>query len=267
MAKKADSDAELEELRRHVVGDMTTSTPEVADQHVRSKAPYVNPVFFNVTKTWAPATVMIWTSWHRRCEKEIVRCVREDPLIKTVLTAMEKKGCPVDLLRHVVCENCHYPGILTRDYGFFDREINQIYLCANQVQNKQIRHVFLRELIVAYDHCRAKIDVTSVTQEACTEVRAANLSGECTSLRKMWKSYPLTTLGKINGMHKECVRKRAVDALQKSFSGKPRRELRAAVDQVFERCYNDLDPLGRRPRRGSAADAANAYTDSQFMNH
>jgi inner membrane protease ATP23 len=35
------------------------------------------------------------------------------------------------------------------------------------------------ELVHAYDHCRAYVDWTNCVHHACSEVRAANLSGDC----------------------------------------------------------------------------------------
>lgn len=35
------------------------------------------------------------------------------------------------------------------------------------------------ELVHSYDHCRAHVDWNDLTHLACSEIRAANLSGEC----------------------------------------------------------------------------------------
>ena len=35
------------------------------------------------------------------------------------------------------------------------------------------------ELVHAYDHCRAYVDWSNCVHHACSEVRAANLSGDC----------------------------------------------------------------------------------------
>lgn len=37
-------------------------------------------------------------------------------------------------------------------------------------------------------------------------------------------------------------------------------EARAAVDKVFTKCYNDLEPIGRRVRRNST-DMIRAYSE------
>ncbi len=68
--------------------------------------------------------------------------------------------------------------------------------------------------------------------------RAANLSHQCDRL------YPLES-GFLSGLgHRSCVRRRArrsIEAIRGAGAGADE-----AVDEVFERCYSDLEPVGRR---------------------
>jgi hypothetical protein len=57
----------------------------------------------------------------------------------------------------------------------------QTLMCGNRVRDyRTFETVLTHELIHAYDHCRAEVDVTNLQHHACMEVRAASLSGDCT---------------------------------------------------------------------------------------
>ena len=58
----------------------------------------------------------------------------------------------------------------------------QIIVCANHLSREEdVRSVMRHEIIHAYDHCRAKdLDWNSCRHHACSEIRAAVLSGDCT---------------------------------------------------------------------------------------
>ena len=62
----------------------------------------------------------------RACEKLIVAAVESSPLVGLLLDALERRGCSVSLLRHLVCEKCG-PGLA----GGFDRQTNQVVVCSN----------------------------------------------------------------------------------------------------------------------------------------
>ena len=96
------------------------------------------------------------------------------------------------------------------------------------------------ELIHAYDHCRVQFDTGSCAHIACTEVRAANLSGDCDFsvdlLRGGLRSFT------VRGHQPKCVRRRAEVSLaahaQCAAAG-----TRDAVDDVFDACYRDVAPF------------------------
>ena len=56
----------------------------------------------------------------------------------------------------------------------------QIVICHNHLGSQmEIDQALTHELIHAYDHCRAKnMDWSDCRQHACSEIRAASLSGE-----------------------------------------------------------------------------------------
>ena len=56
----------------------------------------------------------------------------------------------------------------------------QIVLCENNLYSQGIMDETLtHELVHSYDHCRAHVDWKDLKHLACSEIRAASLSGEC----------------------------------------------------------------------------------------
>lgn len=59
-------------------------------------------------------------------------------------------------------------------------------MCCNRFSSDDDFAVTLtHELIHAYDLCRAEVDFHNPIHHACTEIRAANLSGNCTFMREL----------------------------------------------------------------------------------
>lgn len=64
---------------------------------------------------------------------------------------------------------------------------------------------------------------------------------------------------------KECVRRRASDSVY-AVRDITREEADAAVDRVFEKCYNDMEPLGRRIRpKQRSSDLA--YSEAYLLGY
>ncbi|KAH0616631.1 hypothetical protein JD844_027892 [Phrynosoma platyrhinos] len=175
-----------------------------------------------------------------------------DPYAKLLLDAMKNSGCTVFRDRHFSCEDCD--GCVS---GGFDSSTSQIVLCQNNIHyQSHMNRVVTHELIHAFDHCRAHVDwFNNVKHLACSEIRAANLSGDCSLLSEMTRF----KFG-LKQHHQTCVRDRAVRSilavrkLSKEMAEK-------AVDDVFESCFNDHEPFGRVPH--SKSDAKHAYRDFQ----
>uniref|UniRef100_A0A1I8JNT6 Mitochondrial inner membrane protease ATP23 n=1 Tax=Macrostomum lignano TaxID=282301 RepID=A0A1I8JNT6_9PLAT len=98
------------------------------------------------------------------------------------------------------------------------------------------------ELVHAFDACRAVADFdSSLDQLACTEVskeffksrfRAYNLAEPASWQKPAGWSRPTGP--------RAAVRQRRVDSVLTA-------EAETAVNRVFDRCYADLEPFGRRP--------------------
>ena len=61
----------------------------------------------------------------------------------------------------------------------FDPDAKEVILCEdNLTSQNQLNRILTHELIHAFDVCRAHYDNNNLEHLACSEVRAANLSGE-----------------------------------------------------------------------------------------
>ncbi|KAG5488565.1 hypothetical protein JIQ42_00173 [Leishmania sp. Namibia] len=114
---------------------------------------------------------------------------------------------------------------------------------------RNIRH----ELVHAFDDARGVIESSDCVHQACSEIRAARLSGDCFVGQEMRK-------GRFNFFEggQKCVRRRAVIAVDRNpvcrgFSER-------AVDTVFHKCYSDYEPFA------APIYALGSYGDTQFAN-
>jgi len=158
------------------------------------------------------------------------------PRVRFMTKALLKSGCPVGD-SFFSCRPCE--GMIG---GYFDFDQKQVVLCENKIINySHVVRSLTHELIHAYDYCRADVTFENCRHHACTEIRAANLSGDC----HMWNEWKRTYL-RWAKQHPECVKRRALLSIQMNpnCSGGAGQ---AAIDEVWESCYNDLEPFGSVP--------------------
>lgn len=117
----------------------------------------------------------------------------------------------------------------------------EIYICEQYMDHELMTHkTIAHELIHAIDACRTKMDpLHNCLHLACTEIRAENLSGECS----FWKELP--RMERYAGHGQDCVRRRAI----LSVRANPRCASRADeyVDAAMNRCFRDIYPFERHP--------------------
>lgn len=126
------------------------------------------------------------------------------------------------------------------DYG--------ILLCANQMKSQShLEDTLAHEMVHAWDHLKFKIDQENMKHQACTEIRAATLSGECRMTKEVWGRGQF----KLVQQMQECVKRRAV----LSMMGRPqirarqkdqdmgRAEAERVVGEVWDNCFNDTRPF------------------------
>ncbi|CEL92909.1 unnamed protein product [Vitrella brassicaformis CCMP3155] len=132
---------------------------------------------------------------------------------------------------------------------------HKIWMCANKIWNfVEFRRLLSHELVHAFDFARAKIDPDNCDHIACTEVRAYNLSHQCSrmatllipkeSFRSLDIDHPVA-----NSKKGRCLAHRVLTSLQDSKRCSDESVARECTRRVFERCYNDLWPFDMQPER------------------
>ena len=134
-----------------------------------------------------------------RCRGMVDTALARAPVVKFLLEQLEAAGCGVGPAFFAV-ERC------SNAVGGGFRPPDGVVVCSNHLKTQtEIDNVLAHELIHAFDHCRAKdLDWGSCVHHACSEVRAANLSGDC-HMKQEWLRGNLGVLKQ----HQACVKRRA----------------------------------------------------------
>jgi inner membrane protease ATP23 len=162
------------------------------------------------------------------CEHEISRALQQNPVASRLVAAMEEKGCRVPRSA-IACRPCN--GAMQ---GRFDPA--GITICSDIIGAKaEVATTVSHELVHAYDFCRANMDITNCKHMACTEIRAASLSGDCAWSNEMLR-------GRLAGGagHQACVRRRAVLSMTGSACEAKAME---HVNEVWDSCFKDTAPF------------------------
>ncbi|EDQ84398.1 uncharacterized protein MONBRDRAFT_30281 [Monosiga brevicollis MX1] len=158
------------------------------------------------------------------------------PFVTFMLDALRTAGCEKDVSKYFVLNECAMSGA-------YDAERDEIVLCANNIFTPEnMTRVVTHELIHAFDDCRAKVDFQDPRHLACTEIRAASLSGDCffvqenfNRLKFAWKK-----------QHQNCVKRRASMSVAMVL-GLSRSEADAVIEDVYDVCFKDTAPFERIP--------------------
>mmetsp|Transcript_23386 Transcript_23386/g.24034 ORF Transcript_23386/g.24034 Transcript_23386/m.24034 type:complete len:202 (+) Transcript_23386:67-672(+) len=179
---------------------------------------------------------------HSRCERLLFSALEKNHTIRKLISEIEDLGCTIPP-NFFLCKPSTDPNV---SGGFVmpdpqNNNINEykpgVVIFENRIIEKEsFENTIAHELVHAYDQCRAKIKLNNCLHHACTEIRASNLSGECT----WWQELNRGNLTVVEGKMK-CVKRRA----QLSLSSNPYCKDRAeqSVETVFPVCYNDISPL------------------------
>lgn len=161
------------------------------------------------------------------------------PRIQSLLRRIDAKGCTL-AADPVVCEDIFggAPSIAAYDTSRRLVVLNPSVPSAYMNQKEWTRAI-THELIHAYDHCRVVLDPTSCKQNACTEIRAANLSGDCdfgVEFSRLGIPIP------FGGHQQKCVKRRALASINMhpSCVGS---DTKKVVDDVWDVCYADTAPF------------------------
>lgn len=149
------------------------------------------------------------------------------------------------MLKHLKLAGCEFPSSAMQCHpcdetraGGFNPDYG-ILLCQNRFMNKKhMEDTLAHELIHAFDHCRFKVDWQNLRHHACTEIRAANLSGDCRWSREITRGHYA-----ISGQHQTCVKRRAVLSVRAHPNCKSEEQAERAVNEVWDSCFKDTRPF------------------------
>ena len=102
---------------------------------------------------------------------------------------------------------------------------------------------FVRSLARSFALRRGKdLDWTNCQHHACSEIRAASLSGDCNFKMELLRGHY-----SIARQHQACVKRRALLSVKMNPYCQGRGVAEDAVERAFETCFRDTSPFDRRP--------------------
>lgn len=173
-----------------------------------------------------------------RCEDLVSKALLRCPAVRRLTDALSQLGVPSDqLVRCIHCPNSESAG------GYLPNQ-RKVVLCQQWVSKEpsEVENTLSHELIHAYDDARAYLDWANLTQHACTEIRAAHISGDC-SFRKEIDRGNIYSPTHIAGAGDRCVRRRAELSVAMTC-GDPA-AAQKAVARAWKICRDDYAPFER----------------------
>ncbi|KAJ1825044.1 Mitochondrial inner membrane protease atp23 [Coemansia sp. RSA 2671] len=168
----------------------------------------------------------------KRCEKWRNDLMQTSPLVIFMAESLKKSGYIAEP-KNMPCMKCTE----SRSGGYSSEGV--IQLCYNHIRDKgHLETTMAHEMVHAYDDKNFNLDWYNLEHHACTEIRAASLSGDCTWFQEMMRG----NLGFLKH-HQVCVKRRAVLSLLANPSCKSPKHAEAAVNKVFKSCFTDTRPF------------------------
>ncbi len=198
-----------------------------------------------MSTTAAPAPLRAGAQ--RRCEELAATAVRDSPRVHVLLAKLRALGCGAAAAAPVACEDVFEGAPVLGGYDAARaRVVLNPRVPAGALTQGAVTRAVAHELVHAFDACRAALAPASCAHVACTEVRAANLSGDCDFTAEARRA-PLRTLaGGLAGGQQACVRRRAElsVSLHASCNGDGSgADAARAVAAVWAPCYADTAPF------------------------
>eukprot|EP00736_Rhodelphis_marinus_P008640 Rmarinus@m.22477 len=166
----------------------------------------------------------------------IKQAINRNKVISYILDHLRRLNCPVQRDSTYVVEDCP-----DGTAGFYRPETKEVVLCKGAIKSQQMMDTVLsRELLHAYDDCRAYINYDDPVHLACMEIRAAMLTRDCSFMTEIRR-------GRITGykQFEKCVKRRAVQSL--SLNPRFRGDPEDAVADAFPVCSADTAPFPAPP--------------------
>eukprot|EP00906_Rhabdomonas_costata_P024374 RCo035045 len=108
---------------------------------------------------------------------------------------------------------------------------------------KKLEKLLTHELIHNFDDVRAELSPENCYHQACSEIRANRLSGDCSWDEELLRGN--LSIFSIKQQGQRCVERRA--ALSLDLNPKCRGRAFRYIGSVWEQCYNDVAPFLRAP--------------------
>ncbi|ODV87104.1 hypothetical protein CANARDRAFT_194724 [[Candida] arabinofermentans NRRL YB-2248] len=161
--------------------------------------------------------------------------MKYSPMVIFMLDQINKSNGYVSKNK-ISCNICDTP-----KYGGFHPEFG-IELCANYINGDKwiLNDTLSHELIHWYDNTRFNVDWTDLKHHACSEIRAASLSGECAIMTEFSRQMGMMRFAKG---HQTCVKRKAVLSVIGHPKCKDKQHAESVVNEVFRSCFNDTRPF------------------------
>ncbi|KAF2475668.1 mitochondrial inner membrane protease-like protein ATP23 [Lindgomyces ingoldianus] len=169
----------------------------------------------------------------RRCEKQRDFLLQYSPIVKFMKDEVSKLGGDLNS-KNIQCRICtaSQSGGFHIDHG--------IMLCANNFRNRGHQEdTMAHEMVHAWDHLKWKVDEGNLRHQACLEIRASTLSGECRFTREFFTR----DQWRITEQLQRCVRRRATISMLARPGIKDDVHAAKVVNEVWESCFNDTRPF------------------------
>ncbi|KAF2236983.1 hypothetical protein EV356DRAFT_442594 [Viridothelium virens] len=168
-----------------------------------------------------------------RCEQQKQWLFQHSPMIRFLREQIQLLGSDINP-SNVHCGRC-----ITARQGGTSREYG-IMLCSNNHRRRKVlEDTLAHEMVHCWDHLKWKIDGGNLRHAACTEIRAATLSGECRFTNEVWRRGQWGLTQKLQ----DCVRRRATLSVTERPNCQDDVHAARVVNEVWDSCFNDTRPF------------------------
>ncbi|KAF2684497.1 mitochondrial inner membrane peptidase Atp23 [Lentithecium fluviatile CBS 122367] len=172
-------------------------------------------------------------SFCKRCESQRDYLLQYSPVITFLRDEVGKLGGDLNA-RNIHCRMCtaEQSGGFHVDHG--------IMLCANKFRNRGHQEdTMAHEMVHAWDHLKFKVEDNNLRHQACLEIRASTLSGECRFAREFFTR----NQWRITEQLQHCVRRRATLSMMARPGIKDDVHAAKIVNEVWDSCFHDTRPF------------------------
>ena len=173
-----------------------------------------------------------------KCRELVSKALDRDDKVKTLREALTKLGIATGNMVH--CDHC--PDNVAAAGGYVPSE-RRVVLCQQWAAKmpSEVNNTLAHEMVHAFDDARAYLDWGNLTHQACTEIRAAALSGDCTWGREINRG----NLGFVAGGGARCIRRRAELSVAMNPACPSKMAAQRAVDEAWDHCFKDRAPFAQ----------------------